>query len=108
VTLDLNGTPGDTIGPWQRPAVGTFGSAGRNSLRGPGFFQSDLSIVKSTPLRESVSLQFRADIFNLFNKVNLDNPVSCVDCQIGGTIINTAFAGAALQRQIMFSVGLQF
>jgi outer membrane receptor protein involved in Fe transport len=108
VTLDLNGTPGDTIGPWQRPAVGTFGSAGRNSLRGPGFFQSDLSIAKSTPLRESVSLQFRADIFNLFNKVNLDNPVSCVDCQIGGTIINTAFAGAALQRQIMFSLGLQF
>ena len=40
VPLQPNGTPGDTIGPWQRPAVGTFGSAGRNSLRGPGFFQS--------------------------------------------------------------------
>jgi hypothetical protein len=100
--LQLNGTPGDTIGPWQRPAAVTFGSAGRNSLRGPGFFQSDLSVTKSIPLEESVSLQFRADIFNLFNKVNRDNPIQpCVDCQDGGTIINTAFGGAAAQRQII-------
>ena len=108
VPLELNGTPGDTIGPWQRPAVGTFGSAGRNSLRGPSFFQSDLAIAKSIPLKESVSLRFRADIFNLFNKVNLDNPISCVDCQSGGTIVSTAFTGAALQRQIMFSLRLDF
>ena len=108
VPLQPNGTPGDTIGPWQRPAFGTFGSAVRNLLRGPGFFQSDLSVAKSIPLAESVSLQFRTDIFNLFNKVNLDNPIPCVDCQAGGIIINTAFNGAALQRQIMFSLRLDF
>jgi len=106
--LQLNGTPGDTIGPWQRPAAGTFGSTERNSLRGAGFFQSDLSVTKSIPLEESVSLQFRADIFNLFNNVNLDKPITCVDCQDGGTIINTAFGGAAPQRQIMFSLRLEF
>src|SRR5258706_6831412 len=108
VPLEVNGTPGDTVGPWQRPAPGTFGNTARNSLRGPAFFQSDLSVAKSMPLRETVSLQFRADIFNLFNKVNLDTPQACVDCQDGGTIINTAFAGAALQRQIMFSLTLHF
>src|ERR1700730_7594804 len=109
VPLELNGTPGDTIGPWQRPAVGTFGSAARNSLRGPGFFQSDLSAAKSIPLKESVALQFRTEIFNLFNKVNLDNPIfPCVDCQAGGIIVNTALNGAALQRQIMFSLRLNF
>ncbi len=106
--LQANGTPGDTIGPWQRPASGTFGSAARNSLRGPGFFQSDLSVAKNVSLKESSLIQFRTDIFNLFNKVNLDNPETCVDCQGGGTIINTAFRGAALQRQIMFSLRLQF
>jgi outer membrane receptor protein involved in Fe transport len=106
--LQPNGIPGDTIGPWQRPAVGTFGSAARNSLRGPGFFQSDLSVAKSIPLQESVALQFRTDIFNLFNNVNLDNPIPCVDCPVGGNIINTAFNGAALQRQIMFSLRLNF
>src|SRR5882724_2936588 len=47
VFLEPNGTPGDTIGPWQRPGVGTFGSGRRNSLRGPGLFQSDLSVAKS-------------------------------------------------------------
>jgi ribosomal protein S27E len=39
-------------------------------------------------------------------KVNI--PQTCVDCQNGGTILNTAFGGAALQRQIMFSLRLQF
>ncbi len=106
--LQPNGTPADTIGPWQRPASGTFGNAGRNSLRGPGFFQTDLSIAKKLLLHEGVSLQFRTDIFNLFNNVNLDNPQTCVDCQNGGTILNTAFAGAALQREIMLSLRLQF
>jgi outer membrane receptor protein involved in Fe transport len=105
VPLQFNG---DTIGPWQRPALGTFGNAARNSLRGPRFFQSDLSVAKSMPLRESISLQFRADIFNLFNKVNLDNPQACVDCPSGGTIINTAFGGAAVQRQMMFSLRVEF
>jgi len=55
-----------------------------------------------------VSLQFRADIFNLFNVVNLDLPQTCVDCQTRGIIYNTAFAGTALQRQMMFSLKLQF
>jgi hypothetical protein len=108
VPLQPNGTMGSTIGPWQRPAFGTFGSAARNTLRGPGFFQSDLSFAKSIALDDSVSLQFRTDIFNILNKVNLDNPQSCIDCQNGGTIINTAFLGAALQRQMTFSLRLQF
>lgn len=108
VPLQPNGLPGDTIGPWQRPAAGTFGSAGRNSLRGPGFFQTDVSVAKAMKLKETVSLQFRADIFNVFNIVNLDLPQTCVDCQTGGIIFNTAFGGTALQRQMMFSLRLQF
>jgi len=108
VPLQPNGMPGDTAGPWRRPAVGTFGDAGRNSLTGPGFFQSDVSVAKTINLKERVSLQFRADIFNVFNVVNLDLPQTCVDCETGGIIFNTAFGGTALQRQMMFSLKLQF
>jgi hypothetical protein len=102
--------PGDTIGPWQRPAAGTFGNAARNSLFGPGFFQADVSVVKNFSIAENLSCQFRTDIFNLFNKVNLDNPLPCVDCPIGiaGAIVNTASNGTALQRQLMFSFRVQF
>jgi hypothetical protein len=85
-----------------------FGDAARNSLRGPGFFQTDVSVAKTIPLKDSVSLEFRADIFNLFNVVNLDLPQTCVDCQTGGIIFNAAFGGTALQRQIMLSLRLQF
>src|SRR5215475_7646916 len=46
VPLQPNGMPGDTTGPWQRPAFGTFGNAARNSRRGLGFFQADVSVEK--------------------------------------------------------------
>ena len=54
------------------------------------------------------SVTSRLDIFNLLNKVNLDNPLPCVDCPGGRIIISTAFRGVALQRQILFSLRLQF
>jgi hypothetical protein len=49
------------------PAPGTFGSAGRNILRGPGFENVNASLVKNTALNERLNLQFRAEAFNLFN-----------------------------------------
>jgi TonB dependent receptor len=114
IPLSPFGQPGDTIGPWQRPAPGIFGNLRRNSLRGPGFFQTDISVAKSFKLDASVSLQFRTDIYNVFNVVNLDIPQSavgaqpCVDCPFGAAITNTAFMGTALQRQLMFSVRISF
>jgi hypothetical protein len=58
-----NGTPGATIG-----------TVGRNSLRGPAYFQLDLSEAKNFPITERVTMQFRADIFNIFNHPNFENP----------------------------------
>jgi hypothetical protein len=72
------------------PAIATFGSARRNSLRGPLFSQADLSIAVAFSLKERTAVQFRTEVCNAFNKVNLDNPISCVDCQGGGLIINTS------------------
>ena len=51
----------------------TFGTVGRNSLRGPGFFQWDMSAIKNFPLAGRFTMQFRADIFNILNHPNFAN-----------------------------------
>lgn len=57
--------------------VGTdFGNVGRNALRGPGQSCVDFSVLKRWAIRESSSLQFRADFFNLLNHANRNNPIS--------------------------------
>jgi hypothetical protein len=99
-------SPGQTIGPWQRPMPGTFGNAGRNSLRGPSYFNTDFSLIKSLNFKENFRGQFRAEIFNFFNKVNLGQPDGCVDCGSGGKI--TGLAAGSTMRQMQFSVRLEF
>ena len=51
-----------------------FGHLGRNSLRGPSFKEFNASIFKNTPITEHVTLQLRAEFFNLFNHPNFANP----------------------------------
>jgi hypothetical protein len=51
----------------------TIGTVDRNSLRGPAYFQWDLSGMKNFPITESVKVQFRADIFNILNHPNFSN-----------------------------------
>ena len=57
-------------------AAGTFGNSGRNNLRGPRFFNTDLGVVKNTAVTERASIQFRAEFFNVFNNVNLRPPTT--------------------------------
>jgi hypothetical protein len=51
-----------------------FGNLGRNALRGPAFKEVNLSLFKNTLLTERVTLQFRAEFFNVFNHPNYANP----------------------------------
>jgi hypothetical protein len=51
----------------------TFGTVGRNSLRGPAFAQWDLSGIKNFALTGQIKLQFRADIFNILNHPSFSN-----------------------------------
>ncbi len=55
-------------------ALGTFGNAGKNILRGPRFFSTDVGLLKNNKVTERVSIQFRAEFFNIFNKVNFNGP----------------------------------
>src|SRR5205807_10448638 len=89
-------------GPWRRPQVGQFGTAGRNSLYGPRFFNTDMSLFKNFVITERVRGQFRFEAFNFFNHVNLGTPSNCVDCSDGGKITSTA----APLRQLQ--IGLKF
>ena len=55
-------------------AYGTLGNLGRNNLVGPGYVETDLGVMKETRITERVSLQFRAELFNLFNHPNFNYP----------------------------------
>ena len=57
-------------------ATGTFGSAPRNHLRGPGYSNVDLAVLKNFPIREGMNFQFRTEFFNGFNQPNFSNPFS--------------------------------
>jgi hypothetical protein len=52
------------------PALGTIGTCGRNSLRGPKFTQWDFNLNKTTKITESMRLQIRLEVFNLLNHPN--------------------------------------
>jgi hypothetical protein len=58
----------------ERPANGSFGSSGRNTVIGPSLHIVDFSVSKATRISERFSLQFRAEFFNLFNHANLSLP----------------------------------
>ena len=100
-----------TFGPYGLPAVGTFGNIHRDSLYGPGLVNTDLSIAKKFPVTERVALSFRADAFNVFNKVNLGQPNNCVDCQNSGAGLITSTIGSqdgSSMRRLQFAVRLDF
>ncbi|MGA8221062.1 MAG: TonB-dependent receptor [Candidatus Acidiferrales bacterium] len=57
------------------PGTRHFGNLGRNALTGPPYKQWDLAIHKNTTITERLTLQIRADIFNILNHPNYSNPV---------------------------------
>jgi hypothetical protein len=57
------------------PGTRHFGDLGRNSLKGPSFKEFNFSIFKDTALAEHVTLQLRAEFFNLLNHPNFSNPL---------------------------------
>ena len=83
------------------PVFGTdIGNVGRNVLRGPRQSNVDFSVIKRMAIGETKNVELRAEFFNLFNQVNLANPVSNFNAVPGscierntGQIINPADLG---------------
>lgn len=58
------------------PAPGTFGNSARNSLPGPNLAQLDLTLSKRFFLAERTNLEFRGEVYNIFNHANFANPAN--------------------------------
>jgi hypothetical protein len=88
-----------------------FGDAGRNILRGPGLSDWDFSLLRRFRLRESKSLEFRAEMFNIFNHANFATPQNDAASSSFGKIFNTvqplagiASGGPGDPREIQFAL----
>jgi hypothetical protein len=92
------------------PALGQLGNLGRNTLRGPGLVTFDVSLFKNWALAQDRRLlQFRLEVFNLFNRANFQAPKVKIFDGSGNVIPNAAQLTAPTQtseRQIQF--GLKF
>jgi hypothetical protein len=90
------------------PNQGFFGTLGRNSFRGPAYYDYDFALIKDTPFgrrrsgAERVDLQFRSEFFNLFNIVDMGLPANILNGSGFGEISKTA----GNSRQIQFSLKL--
>ena len=82
---------------------GQLGNEGRNIVRGPGFHSEDLSLFKTFPIRERLSVQFRAEAFNLLNHPRFNNPGGSV-----GTPLFGVLSAAADGRVMQFAVKIGF
>jgi hypothetical protein len=76
-----------------------FGNLGRNTLRGPGFFNMDLSLFRTIGITEGIKLQFRAEALNALNHPNFGNPATDVtNPATFGYITNTVGQGSRIFR----------
>jgi hypothetical protein len=110
-SLTAPGTQNNTWGAYARPAIGTWGNLGRDSLWGPGLIDVDSSLSKSFSLWEGVKMQLIVQAFNTFNHVNYGGPNNCIDCQTSnaGTIQGTVSEqdGTSLRR-LQFAARFNF
>ena len=89
-----------------------FGSMGRNVLIGPTFHNSDLSLIKRTKIKENQMIEFRWEVFDIFNHANFGQPGRTA--QVGstsfGVITNTRFptGDSGSSRQMQFALKYKF
>jgi carboxypeptidase family protein len=124
-SIKTTGDPADWFGPstlfaseFSSPcAVGTTGTChpgnlSRNAVTGPSFVNTDFSVIKNTKVTERMNVQFRGELFDIFNHPNFGNPglTFTPTSTTFGVINNTRFPtgdfGSA--RQIQFSLKVQF
>jgi hypothetical protein len=102
------------------PAAGTIGNLGKGVLTSPGYTTLDFSLSKDTKIFERVSMQFRAEMFNILNHTNFNFPTLSAFTAVNGLagaptgqLANATNAGqitstVGTSRQIQFGVKFLF
>jgi hypothetical protein len=99
-----------------------FGNAGRNNIRGPGFFNTDLSLFRTFDIKERVEMQFRAEALSVFNHPNFalglqwdgNNNVSdlsqfgIINYTVGGNMASGNSGKGTGERQFRFGLRVSF
>ncbi|MHB8502473.1 MAG: TonB-dependent receptor domain-containing protein [Candidatus Acidiferrales bacterium] len=120
---NVSGSPNvsdPTIAKWfntsaySNPSAFTFGNSGRDSLRGPGFWDVDFSVSKQFRIpiggEDRTHLQLRGDFFNICNHPNFAQPNATVGSAAFGTITALAYSNTNNNpaRQIQLGLVLSF
>jgi hypothetical protein len=106
LTSYLNNAFLKTIGalaPFTVPATGTYGTLGRNTVRGPGSWDLDSSISKNFPLKESRAIDFRASFSNILNHARWTS----IDSNLGSPTFGQV-VGIGGMRHIQFNMSFRF
>ncbi len=93
-----------------RPTGPRFGTVGRNTMRGPGVVNTDLSLFRKFLITERLNIEFRAESFNLSNTPHFANPNNNANSSAFGRITSTQSAGDAIgrSREVRFGLRLGF
>jgi Carboxypeptidase regulatory-like domain len=97
-----------------RPRTGTFGSMGRNSMRGPSVNKWDLALYKNFTLKEGVKLQFRSEAFNVFNRpvfTAFGTSINTTSTRVNPVTANSTFGVVTSTRDarvLQFALKLNF
>ena len=86
------------------PATGTYGNSGTNSLSSAHVSEMDMSLFKNFPIGEQWSLNFRAEVFNIFNFQNYGVPDNNISDPTAGVITNNV----TTPRELQLGVHLTF
>jgi hypothetical protein len=84
-----DGTPGHFFNPaaFAQPALGTaVANSGMGNIRGPGFWQFDLSLSRTFQVREMQKVEFRAEAFNILNKFIMMEPTYDINSNLFGRV----------------------
>jgi hypothetical protein len=108
--IRIIGSPDQWFDPSVFVAVDRFGNLDRNVVIGPAFHNTDLSLIRYARLGEHIGLQFRVDVFNLFNHPNFGPPGNIVGSPTFGKITRTRLptGEAGSSRQIQFGCRMSF
>jgi hypothetical protein len=100
------------INAWATPATGTFGNSPRNPVMTPHLTNVDLALMKTTPIHDEQSLEFRAELFNIFNHPNFGGPGASYSPTSGtfGQITSTfgTSLGLGTSRQLQLVLKYKF